>query len=141
MLEGKVQLDVRLLSEGLFVALRKRSSFNGSLASDEHCVTSIGTTSLKIQPGEYDVLVRDEWFGWGAGNRGTLVVRETGLGTLTVQRDLSASMRPLVDVAFPGGARQFWRTATLPVAVPMERSTLPTDRSGKRWPFRSWPPR
>ena len=57
------------------------------------------------QPGEYDVLVRDEWFGWGAGNRGAIVVRETGLGTLTVQRDLSASVRPLIDLYFAGGVQ------------------------------------
>ena len=56
-LDGKVQLDVRLLSEGLFVALRRRSLFNCNVASDEHLATSVGTTSLKLPPGEYDVLV------------------------------------------------------------------------------------
>ena len=106
--EGKVQLDVRLLSEGMFVALRRRSSFNGSLVSDEHLATSIGRTSLQIQPGEYDVLVRDEWFGWGAGNRGAIVVRESGLGTLTVQRDLSSSVKPFEDFnTTAGSAAQF----------------------------------
>ena len=100
-LEGKVQLDVRLLSEGMFVALRRHSAFNGSLASEEHLVTSVGTTSLKTQPGEYDVLVRDEWFGWGTGNRSAVLVRETGMSTLTVQRDLSASVRPLIDLDSP----------------------------------------
>lgn len=93
LVEGKVQLDVRLLSEGLFVALRRRSSFNGNVAGDEHLATSIGTTYLKLQPGEYEVLVRDERFGWGVRDRGTVLVRETGLSTLTVQRDLPASLR------------------------------------------------
>jgi hypothetical protein len=61
--------DVAALSEGLFVALRRRSSFNGNAASDEHLATSAGTTWLEQPPGEYDVLVRDERFGWGAGSR------------------------------------------------------------------------
>ena len=108
MFEGKVQLDVRLLSEGMFVALRRRSSFNGSQAGDEHLATSLGTTWLKLRPGEYDVLVRDEWFGWGVGNRGRIVVREGGPGTLTVQRDLSSSVKPFEDFnTTAGSAAQF----------------------------------
>ena len=108
MFEGKVQLDVLLLSEGMFVALRRSSSFNGSQAGDEHLATSLGTTSLKLQPGEYDVLVRDERFGWGVGNRGRIVVREDGLGALTVQRDLSSSVNPFQDFnTTAGSAAQF----------------------------------
>ena len=127
--EGKVQLDVRLLSEGMFVALRRRSSFNGSLVSDEHLATSIGTTSLKLQPGEYDVLVRDEQFGWGVGNRGRIVVRESGLGTLTVQRDLSSFRETLSGLQHYDGFRstvcRFCGGRTL--RVPVERPAARTD--------------
>ena len=108
MFEGKVQLDVLLLSEGMFVALRRSSSFNGSQAGDEHLATSIGTTSLKLQPGEYDVLVRGRTIWLGVGNRGRIVVREGGLGTLTVQRDLSSSVKPFQDFnTTTGSAAQF----------------------------------
>ena len=123
-LEGKVQLDVRLLCEGLFVALRRRSLFNGHVASDEHLATSIGTTSLKLPPGEYDVLVRDERFGWGVGSRGTIVVRETGLGTLTVQRDLSGSLRQPED---------FQAVAGSAAALPEAKRRYPFVWNGQRY--------
>jgi hypothetical protein len=87
------------LSEDMFVAIRKRSSFDGSLAADEQVVTSIGTTYLRVQPGEYEVLVRDERFGWKVGNRGEFLVRDTGAGTLAVQRDLSASVKPPMELS------------------------------------------
>ena len=70
-------LNVRLLSEGMLVALRKRSLFDGQLATEEKVATAIGTTELHVQKGDYDVLVRDEWFGWRTGNRATIVVRKT----------------------------------------------------------------
>ena len=38
------------------------------------------------------------------GSRGSIVVRERGLGTLTVQRDLSASVRPRIDLDSPAYA-------------------------------------
>ena len=63
--EGKVKLEACLLSEGMFVALRRRSSFNGAVASEEHLATPVGKTTLHVPPGECDVLVRDERFGWG----------------------------------------------------------------------------
>ncbi len=112
LVEGKVQLDVRLLSEGLFVALRRRSSFNGNVAGDEHLATSIGATYLKLQPGEYEVLVRDERFGWGVGDRGTVLVRETGLSTLTVQRDLPASLRRPEDFQEAAAGAAVWLPET-----------------------------
>ena len=99
--EGKVKLEACLLSEGMFVGLRRRSSFNGMVASDEHLATAVGKTTLHAPPGEYDVLVRDERFGWGTGSRGSIVVRERGLGTLTVERDLSASVKPRIDLDSP----------------------------------------
>ena len=83
---GKVRLDVRLLSEGLLVVLRRRSVFNGGLAGEEHLATTIGTTHRNVSPGEYDVLVRDERFGWDTDQRGRIVVPERGFGTLTVER-------------------------------------------------------
>jgi len=124
LVDGRVQLDVRLLSEGLFVALRRRSLFNGNLAGDEHLATSVGTTTLKLQPGEYDVLLRDERFGWGVGNRGTIMVRETGLGILSVQRDLSASLKPLDDFRILG--------ATAP-PLPADKLPYPFLWNGQRY--------
>jgi hypothetical protein len=101
--EGKVKIEAHLLSEGMFVALRRRSSFNGMVANDEHLATSVGKTTLHVPPGEYDLLVRDERFGWGGriGSRGSIVVRERGLGTLTVERDLSASLKPTIFLDSP----------------------------------------
>ena len=52
--------------------------------------------------------MHDGRFGWGVGNRGRIVVREGGLGTLTVQRDLSSSVKPFQDFnTTTGSAAQF----------------------------------
>jgi serine/threonine protein kinase len=95
---GKVRLDVRLLSEGLLVVLRRRSVFNGGLAGEEHLATTIGTTHRNVSPGEYDVLVRDERFGWDTDQRGRIVVPERGFGTLTVERELATVVKEPPDV-------------------------------------------
>ena len=101
--EGKVSVTVRVLSEGMLVALRRKSLFDGRIDTEEKLITRVGDSQLTLQPGEYEILVRDEQFGWGQDGRGTITVRESGWGTLQVERELRsvllADPSPLAEAA------------------------------------------
>ncbi len=92
--DGKVNLTVQILDPGLLVALRRNSLFGATIDPEETLVTRIGDSSLRVAPGHYELLVRDDNFGWGHNLRGSVTIREQGVGTLSIARDLSATLHP-----------------------------------------------
>ena len=60
---GTLTIDIQ--DDGLVVALRRKSAFGGIVAESELQVTEYGPTQLKLDQGEYEILIRDKLFGWG----------------------------------------------------------------------------
>ena len=86
-------VHVRMLSEGMVLALRKKSLFEGTVGDEETLISDFGDSYPQLEPGEYEWLLRDLHFGWVTYRRGTVSLLEPSVGTLVVQRDLSEVLR------------------------------------------------
>jgi hypothetical protein len=83
---GQLTIDVR--DDGFLVALRRKSAFGGVDLGSEQQITEYGSTFLRLHPGEYEVLIRDELFGWGERTE-TVTVGTSGYQEIVVERDLT----------------------------------------------------
>ncbi|MBX3436814.1 MAG: serine/threonine protein kinase, partial [Planctomycetaceae bacterium] len=63
---GVLNVDIR--DDGLIVALRRKSAFGGFVENSEQQVSDVGVTQLRLVPGDYEVIIRDDLFGPRGGS-------------------------------------------------------------------------
>jgi serine/threonine protein kinase len=108
--EAQVTVDLR--DTGLFVALRRRSSFSGEKIGDEETVAELGPSTLLLANGSYEVLLRDQRFGWNVARTTAVEIPAGAVMTLVASRDLARYAPPAVDdpleLATRDGIRFLW---------------------------------
>ncbi len=80
-------LNIDIQDDGLLVALRRKSAFDGYVPGSEQQVGEFGQTQLRLHPGEYELLIRDTLFGWG--DRIESLTMGGSLTDFPVRRDLA----------------------------------------------------
>jgi hypothetical protein len=96
-----MELRVEVQDEGLLVVLRVRDAADDGTSPREFTAVDAGTTTLAVPPGEYQVAIRDEHFGWGGEDVGSVTIHDSGSAKLTVERSLAASLKPLTEIEAP----------------------------------------
>jgi hypothetical protein len=93
--EAQVTVDLR--DTGLFVALRRRSSFGAEKIGEEETVTELGRSTLTLANGTYEVLLRDRLFGWNSDRIEAVEVPTGAVMTLVATRDFARYSPPAAD--------------------------------------------
>ncbi len=100
-----IQTTVTMHDDGILAALRRISVFDGT-KGEEKTVGKYGGTVFQLQPGDYELLIRDRLFGWG-GRIETVTIGDDGPGfdELHIRRDLARKV----------AARRYWDSDGVPV--------------------------
>ncbi|MCA9054380.1 MAG: hypothetical protein KDA75_11115, partial [Planctomycetaceae bacterium] len=96
-------LHVQMLGEGLVLALRKKSLFEGTIGEKETIISEFGNVWGGLEKGEYEWLYRDLHFGWAYDRRGSVTLLDPKQGTLVVRRNLATAIQPAVALPARGG--------------------------------------
>ena len=84
------QLLVHVVDDGMRVVLRRKSAFGGYLPGYEQQVTTVGWSTLRLHPGDYEIAIQDRHFGWdGQFRTEEQTITDGPLKTLEVARDLN----------------------------------------------------
>ena len=97
---GSLQIDIN--DDGMRVAIRRKSAFadassSAFVAGTEQQVTKFGQTILDLHPGDYEIRIKDRWFGWeNTDTVRNVTIEDTGCETIVVERKLS-ELKPIAQ--------------------------------------------
>ncbi|MCB9952282.1 MAG: protein kinase [Planctomycetaceae bacterium] len=103
-------LGIVIDDPGIRVAVRRKSEFDGTLSAEEEVFTHIGTNSISVKPGTYQILVQRNWIGWGRQQL-EATVTEKKATKVRVSNDFSAQASiPADELNLHEGFKFFWNS-------------------------------